>query len=263
MPFVFDLISDLHNETWSTFDWTGHATSPFAIVAGDVAVDRDVLLKTLHHLSKCYHMVFYIDGNDEHKHFMSDLAGSYRSLHRDIKKLKNVVYLQENVVVMNGIAVLATNGWWGFDADPTIDEDQTHHWWIDKMHRDGYDANSHIIKDLSRTDAAYIIRSVQKLQIHQDVKKIVIVTHTVPNKELISHDIDLEGKYGFNCMVNCLMDLALTNDTENKIHTWCFGHYHLPVDRVIDGIRYVNNCRGRGNTDFKQSVFYPKRIEIS
>ena len=125
------------------------------------------------------------------------------------------------------------------------------------------DANSSIIKDLSRTDAAYIIRSVQRLQRHQDVKKIVVVTHTVPHTDLITHDIDLEGTYGFNCMVNSLMDLAITNDTEHKLHTWCFGHYHLPVDRVIDGIRYVNNCRGRGNTDFKQSVYYPKRIEIS
>jgi UDP-2,3-diacylglucosamine pyrophosphatase LpxH len=263
MPFTFDLISDLHHETWNNFDWTGQATSPFAVVAGDIALDREQLLDTLQHLSKCYHMVFYIDGNDEHKLYMSDLAESYRNLNRSIKKMKNVVYLQENVVVLNGVALLATNGWWGFDADETIDEDQTQHWWLNKMFNDGYDACSDLVKELSRTDAAYIIRSVQKLQRHQDVKKIVIVTHTVPRKDLIDHDIDLVGNYRFNTMVNSLMNIALANDTEHKIHTWCFGHYHMPVDRVLDNVRYVNNCRGRGDTDFKQSVFFPKRIEIS
>lgn len=263
MPLSFDLISDVHHETWDQFDWTGQATSPFAVVAGDLAVDRDILIKTLEHLATCYHMVFYIDGNDEHKLHMADLAYSYKTLHRAVRRLKNVVYLQENVVVMNNVALLATNGWWGFDADQTIDEDQTHDWWMQKMFRDGFDANSHMVKELSRTDAAYIIRSVQKLQLHQDVKHIVIVTHTVPRPDLIDHDIDLAGNYRFNCMVNSLMNLALPNDTENKLHTWCFGHYHLPVDRVIQGIRYVNNCRGRGNTDFKQSVYYPKRIEIT
>jgi hypothetical protein len=32
-----------------------------------------------------------------------------------------VVYLQDNVVVINGVAILGTNGWWGFDFDNTID----------------------------------------------------------------------------------------------------------------------------------------------
>lgn len=263
MSLSFDLISDVHHETWDQFDWTGQATSPFAVVAGDLAVDRDILAKTLEHLSQFYRMVFYIDGNDEHKLFMADLGHSYKTLNRVMRRLKNVVYLQENVVVMNGVALLATNGWWGFDADQSIDEEQTHHWWQQKMFKDGFDADSNMVKELSRTDAAYIIRSVQRLQLHQDVKHIVIVTHTVPRSDLIDHDIDLAGNYRFNCMVNSLMNLALPNDTENKLHTWCFGHYHLPVDRVIDDIRYVNNCRGRGNTDFKQSVYYPKRIEIN
>jgi UDP-2,3-diacylglucosamine pyrophosphatase LpxH len=51
-------------------------------------------------------------------------------------------------------------------------------------------------------------------------------------------------------------------DTENKIKAWCFGHYHRSVDRTIDGIRYVNNCKGRGNTPWSQAVYYPKRITI-
>jgi len=82
----------------------------------------------------------------------------------------------------------------------------------------------------------------------------------VPGKDLIQHDIDLAGKPQFNCMGNDLLRLALGEDSENKIDTWCFGHYHGNVDREIDGIRYVNNCRGKGL--YQKSVYYPKRIEI-
>ena len=46
MQFAFDLISDLHVETWDSFDWTGQATSPYCVVAGDVARDRQRLLDT-------------------------------------------------------------------------------------------------------------------------------------------------------------------------------------------------------------------------
>ena len=37
------------------------------------------------------------------------------------------------------------------------------------------------------------------------------------------------------------MESALLADTEGKIKTWCFGHYHGSVDRVIDGVRYVDS----------------------
>lgn len=259
MRISFDLISDLHIETWDSFDWTGQATSPFCILAGDVAKDRQRVLETLEHLGKCYRMVFYIDGNDEHKFYMRDVGQSYYDLNKAIEKMSNVVFLQENVIVMNGIAVIGTNGWWGFDLDPDIDADQTKMWW--EQHQID-DCSSQTVEDLSRTDAAYLIRSVQRLQRHRDVKKILIVTHTVPRKNLIDHDIHLDGSYRFNCMGNSLMELVNSTDTESKIHTWCFGHYHNPVDRLIDGVRYVNNCRGRGDTEYSNPVYFPKRIEL-
>jgi hypothetical protein len=58
------------------------------------------------------------------------------------------------------------------------------------------------------------------------------------------------------------MHLVHTNDTERKISTWCFGHYHGMVDKTVDGIRFVNNCRGRGDTPYRQDAYFPKRIEV-
>jgi UDP-2,3-diacylglucosamine pyrophosphatase LpxH len=259
MRISFDLISDLHIETWNNFDWTGQATSPFCIVAGDVAKDRTIVLETLKHLSQCYRVVFYIDGNDEHKYYMKDIGQSYQDLNNTLDSMPNVVYLQDNVIVMDGIAIVGTNGWWSFDLDPNIDINQTKYWWENEQIDP---TNAQLVEDLSRTDAAYLIKTMQRLQRHQDVRKIIVVTHTVPRQDLINHDIKLEGTYRFNCMGNSLMEMVQHSDTESKLHTWCFGHYHNPVDRLVRGVRFVNNCRGRGDTEHSNPVYYPKRIEL-
>ena len=127
MNFNFDLISDIHRETWPNFDWIGQPTGQYCILAGDIAKDRALVIYTLTHLSEVYTGVFYIDGNDEHKDYAEDLNSSYLELTELIAPLGNVVYLHDNVVVMNGIAILATNGWWSYDFDPNLDLEQSIH----------------------------------------------------------------------------------------------------------------------------------------
>ena len=136
---------------------------------------------------------------------------------------------------------------------------------VDQWAQEKYNITADTTKSIARmsnTDASYMIASVQRLQRHNDVKKIVMVTHTVPDPALISHDIELEGSMKFNVMGNRLMMQAMAHDTENKIHTWCFGHYHGSVDQIRSGIRFVNNCRGRGDTMYSKHVYYPQRIVI-
>jgi len=204
--------------------------------------------------------VFYIDGNDEHRDNLENLGQSYKDLRHYVDKFKNVVFMQDNVVVINGVAFLAANGWYSFDLDPSVNYTESTNWFTER-----YGVNSTvapIISNLAITDAAYLRNSVRKLQTHRDVKAIVMVTHTVPDYRLVSHDLELENHYRMNTTGNPHLQIALQEDTENKIKTWCFGHYHRSVDRTIDSIRYVNNCKGRGNTPWSQSVYYPKRITI-
>ena len=260
MNFIFDLISDLHVETWPDTDWSGIATSPVCIVAGDISKDRDIVVNVLTQLGKCYHAVFYIDGNDEHQHHLHALGYSYADLVNRINQIPNVVYLQDNMVVIDGVAILGTNGWWGFDFDLGIDHAGSQEWYREKfgLTQDATRA----ISRMANNDAMYMVNSVKRLQTHQDVKKIVMITHTVPDPALIAHDIDLEGKLKFNTMGNRYMKQALEVDTEKKLHTWCFGHYHGSIDQIRNGIRYVNNCRGRGDTPYGKHAYYPLRVTI-
>lgn len=260
MKFAFDLISDLHIETWQDFDWSNLATSPICVLAGDVAKDKALLEETLDHLSRCYQVVFYIDGNDEHKYDWNDLGKSYKDINAILKKHQNTVYLQNNVIITGGVAILSTNGWWSWDFDPTVDAQQSRTWWCEKSqcHSDVAD----LIHHLAESDAKYLASSIARLQTHKDVKKIVLVTHTVPDHGLVSHDIDLEQTYRINVMGNTYMKDVLQFDTENKVSHWCFGHYHGSIDKTINGVRYVNNCRGRGDTAWRQTVYHPLRIEV-
>jgi hypothetical protein len=260
MAFSLDLISDLHIESWADFNWTGQATSLYCIVAGDIAQDRKVLIDTLTHLGQNYAGVFYIDGNDEHRWYLDNLEESYQDLEEQIKKIPNVVYLQNNVVILNDVALLATNGWWSYDFDPAIDQEHCRNWYIDYL-----DTNSTIpnqIVDLALNDALYMKNNLKILQTYPQVKHIVMVSHTVPASWITEHDLDLLDSCRYNCLGNQYLEAALAEDTEHKVHTWCFGHYHKPVDQYYQGIRYVNNCRGKGNTPWGVSPYYPKKIVI-
>ena len=260
MTFAFDLISDLHVDTWDQFDWTGQATSPYCVIAGDVGRDPAALEDTLRHLSRCYQGIFYIDGNDEHRYQLTNLDQSYADIEAVIAPMNNVVYMQNNVVIINGVALLATNGWWTYDFDPAIRYDETVTWFQDRYGIDTESAEA--IATRAVHDAGYFVKSVRRLQTHQEVRAIALISHTVPAPWIVSHDIDLAGDYRFNTMGNSHLDLVLDEDTENKVKVWCFGHYHKTVDRDHNGIRYVNNCRGRGDTEWRQTAYYPKRITV-
>ncbi len=260
MTFAFDLISDLHVDTWDEFDWVGQPTAPYCVVAGDVGRDWEQVAETLEHLGKQYAGVFYIDGNDEHRYYLENLGNSHQGLEQAVTGIKNVVYMHDNVVIINGVAIIATNGWWSYDFDDAIDPAQSQAWFEEYVQISTSAAAA--IPGVAYHDAAYIINSVNKLQKQRDVQSIVLVSHTVPAPWIIEHDIDLADTVRFNTMGNQHIQAALKEDTENKIQAWCFGHYHRPVDRDHGGVRYVSNPRGRGNTPWSQSPYYPKRIEI-
>lgn len=261
MKVAFDLVSDLHLDTWPTdFDWSHCATSAYCIVAGDIAADRNLLIKALTNLGQNYQAVFYIDGNDEHLYHYNNLSDSYRSLVHSIGKIPNVVYLQDSVVVVDGIGILGTNGWWGYDFELDADPEHCQQWWQQRYSQSAESAKK--IARLATEDASYMIRSIGRLQKHRDVDRIVMVTHTVPYQPLIQHDCDLENSMKFNVMGNRDMIKVLAADTHKKIHTWCFGHYHGSVDQTHHGIRFVNNCRGRHGTTWSKFVYHPLRLEI-
>ena len=261
MKIHFDLISDLHVDTWDEkFSWEGKATSLYAVVAGDITRDRSQIRKTLEEISKHYVMTMFVDGNDEHRWGLDDLKTSYETLQEDIGQIEDFIFLLDDCLVIDNVAFVGTNGWtcFEFSEDNTYVDSKR---WMEQQYKISMYATQQM-EAMAMSDAGFLCRTVKKLQTHPDIKKIVLVSHFVPNIKLLKHDIHLDGNYRLNCSGNSFLTKCVDEDLEKKIDTWCFGHYHSDLEMNIDGIRYINNARGRGGTDWCKPVYYPKRIEI-
>ena len=116
----FDLVSDLHIDSWSLDDqisWVGLPTSLICVVAGDVSTDPDKTLHELTKLSVVYKHLIFIDGNNEHRfNDFSTVVTIQKYLHTQISKyFTNVTYLYDKVAVINNVAFIGANGWWTYN----------------------------------------------------------------------------------------------------------------------------------------------------
>jgi len=258
IKFNFDLISDLHVEMWDTNEIVPTALN--CVVAGNIAQHRKNLVHALSQLSNIYNNVFYIDGTLEHLQYLNNLDSSYEDLTESLRDLDNVHFLHNNLIIADNYAIIATNGWWDYGFEQTIGIGPSLQFTQELM-KCGADVPIEFA-NMADTDTSYLTNSIARLQKYNDVKKIIIITHTVPHSSLINHDVQLAGQPDLNLMGNSKIVDALDADINNKVAAWCFGHYSGDVDTVINGIRFVNNARGMPGATHASHVYYPKSIII-
>ena len=105
---------------------------------------------------------------------------------------------------------------------------------------------------------SFLHTTIEKLQRHLDVKKIVIVTNAVPNINCYF------GESPTYVGDQIPLDTVLNADSEGKVTHWVYGSYNKPVEatlllpRKTDLTVVANPLIGK---NVKQ--FYPKRITIS
>lgn len=226
MEIGFDVIGDLFLSPDDEFNWEGKPTSLYCIVTGNISSDMDKLEQTLTHLSSCYKGIFFVSGQLEFEncHDIRD-----RTIHINLicKKINNVASLWHHVVLLESIAIIGCNGHINYETYP----------------------DRHNTSDVHLEDVHYLKRSIQKLQTHGEVKSIVVVSNSVPKKELYFGQTPEIEQDKIN------LDICLQNDTENKITHWIFGNCEKVVDFTIDRINYVNNPSVRGQP------YWAKRIK--
>ena len=231
MKIGFDVISDLNLDAEEEFNWEGKATSLYLIIAGNISNELRVVHQTLFHLGKFYQGVFYIAGSSEHDsmHFVKHRNDE---LIKICKSLGNVAYLHKHVVIINGVAILGCNGWYGNKIELSTE--------LEKLH-----LHAQHLEDIQ-----YLGLSLEKLQLHLDVKKIIVVTHAAPSTDLFF------GEQPHNITEYFALKDALLSDTEFKVSHWVYGSYHKNVDTTINNINYINN------SCFGKDPYWPKRIDI-
>lgn len=226
----FDLISDLNLSTEDEFDWEGKATSLYCVIAGNISDDLRTIRQTLLHLSKFYQGIFYTLGTLEYS-TGDDIEKRTNEIHKICRTVRNVAVMHHHVVIIDGIAVIGANGWYGlFSRDLIIEA---------------------TLEKNRNEDILYLKATLERLQKHLDVKKVIVVSNSVPSKDLYFG----EHPESINTQLN--LSIALLGDSESKVSHWVYGTYGKIVDTTINGINYVNN------SSYKRSNYWAKRIEIT
>jgi hypothetical protein len=227
MKIGFDLISDLNLTQDDVFNWEGKATSLYCIIAGNISSDPRVVILVLNHLARFYQGIFYVPGELEFQD-CDDFDKRLRELGRYCKKIRNVALLHHHVVIIDGVAVLGANGW--------ITDRLTQSY--DKIH------------DQRLQDFMYLRNSIEKLQKHLDVKKILLISSSVPAHKLYFGEMNKE--------IELLPELNMTlvMDSESKVSHWAFGTYKKIVDTTIDNVNYISNPY------IRNIPYWARRIDI-
>jgi len=228
MKIGFDVISDLNLTPGDIFNWEGKATSLYCIIAGNVSNDLRTIHQTLSYLAKFYQGVFYTAGSLEYEGALS-IENRTEEIFKICHTIRNVAYLHNHVVIVDGIAIIGTNGWYSTDFPLSQ---------LDEIENERY------------ADLGYLGNTIEKLQLHLDVKKVVVVSHSPPGHELFF------GEEPDNITSIPPLKLALIKDLEGKVCNWIYGSYNKTVDIVIDGINYTNNSY------YKKQPYWAKRVEI-
>lgn len=229
LEYSIDLISDLRLARSDQFDWTGKPTSLFCVVAGNLSADNKKIKETLAHLSTMYRGVFYIDGTLEHRNIFS-YEDKIEQLSEICRGINNVIYMHNHVVVLNGVAFVAVNGWYGYQFTGNMEE-------------------NYKICSIQNEDLGYLSSTIKNLQLHKDANKIVIISNSIPSDHFL-----------FNNNVNYTTaiepGLSLVMDTDEKVTHWLYGGQHICVDTKYKGRRFVNNPK------IDDQPYWPKRIII-
>lgn len=228
MDIGFDLISDLNLDPEDSFNWEGKATSLYCVVAGNVSHDLRTVFQTLSHLSRFYQGIFYVPGNLEYKTCI-DYDIRTKEIASISRKLPKVAMLYHQVVIMDGLAILGVNG---FSADNPDDID------------------TQLIK-ARLDDISYLKHSIQKLQTHLDVKRILVISACIPGRGLYF------GRLPQHVDDHIYPDFCLQADTELKVTHWAYGSSDTTSTSVQHNVTYSNNPYSRG------APYWPKRISIA
>lgn len=245
-----DIISDIHVDSHIYFDaiqmnqFVKHLLknkkSKILINAGDLSNSNRFSKMLLERLSPEYELIVNVFGN--HDLYVSPaMLGRYptmfsrwEELKDEVSHLKNVVFLEGDVIEYNGIKIGGTGAWYD---------------WSYSIERLGLsiEATENVYKSFMN-DSVYIptaknilwdlpYKEFQKLEAIAD-KVDIMVTHVAPKRDMIAKPYQkdlLSGGFSFK-------GDEVVAKTSAKI--WIFGHTHSRQDFKEDGIRFINNAFG-------------------
>ena len=225
----FDYVSDLHIDHWDRnyetdtgigirkhfpMKWE-KGRSDILVIAGDISDSIINSIEYLLKIKKHYKKIIFIDGNHEH-YFKKGKLLDYHNIMENFYYLKNIYYLPKEEVIIDNCVFVGCCGWWDFDGGNSEIEN-----------REIFNRANYEFKEL--------IKKLDKYSNDDNIKEIIIVTHTVPLPRFVRQK-EFDHNTNF---------IKINKLNYPKISRWVFGHSHQKYNFLGCGINYISNPRGR------------------
>lgn len=273
-----DIISDLNIDHWDksykskyprhkskhlpySLDNTAHQEDEYIlIIAGNISSDFNMSIEYLKEQLRSntkYSKILFIDGNYEHCNEYPEL----KCIFEMAKKTKEaniflqsdkLIFLHDDMYIINDTAFVGVNGWWDYNKiDPEVIRPNVKNYfknWRPDM------TFLQIVKFIDKVaersilDAEYVHHCMSELNEMKNIKKIVIISHSVPLREFASEDV-------LYTTLNTYFEDLVTSDLfdNGKQNHWIFGHTHKSNNKKINNIQFISNPRS--SDDFGQENY--------
>ncbi|MCA1557787.1 MAG: metallophosphoesterase [Acidobacteria bacterium] len=225
------------------------------IVAGDIADRLEIIQDTLSMLRSKFRDIFYVPGNHE-LWVRSETYDSIEKL-RKILEMCRRINVQTQPAKMDAIWIVPLFSWYDPQFDSSNDErdsDELEGWadyyfckwpeWIGDLCHHFLDMNERNIRPLNGT--------------------VISFSHFLPRPDLLPSREHLKFK-NLPKVSGCVSLDEQIRRLKSIIHV--FGHSHINLDRIIDGIRYVHNPllypRERAANSFPLKMIWEARSHTS
>ena len=199
------------------------------IVAGDVADRLEIIEYTLALLRSKFRQVCYVPGN--HELWVRD--GAYDSIEklRRVLEMCRRIDVETNPVKIDGLWVVPLFSWYdpAFDSDDNRDLEELEGW-----------ADFYFCKwPAGVDDVCRHFLDLNEANIGRPGGPVISFSHFLPRRDLLPPRESLRFK-NLPKVSGCAGLEQQIRRLESVVHV--FGHSHINTDRVIDGVRYVNNA---------------------
>lgn len=226
-------ISDLHTDFGENKRLleevpVGEYQQDILIAAGDISDNLDTLQSTLDILRSRFRQVFYVPGNHE--------LWVRRGASTSVEKFYRVLEVCRALAVHTSPQWI--DGWWIVPLfswyDPQFDEDGS----ADAESLLGW-ADFHLCKwprEIGPVCTFFLKMNEPHLRLYGG--PVISFSHFLPRRELLPPTERLRFK-GLPKVAGCTGIDEQIRRLHSRIHI--FGHSHISCDRVIDGVRYIQN----------------------
>ena len=250
----FQIISDIHLECYDECPPMNQFITPSAknlILAGDICYAKNKnLLPFFSELSNNFDNIIYILGNHEYYCIREELpVESFDSIEyflRDrLKHLKNVIILNKNSIVLNGVAIIGTTLWSYSKLTKSRKK------YIKKLPNGWITYKNHLNPNWEMINEFHIKQKLwleNEIDIYHNKYPIVVVTHYLPTIKCV------DKKY-----LGDEDNDQFCSDCEYmvKISTvWISGHTHTPCLVHVDSTPVFVNPVGNPN----ESKLFDKKL---